>query len=267
MKEYFSHDFQSRDDKKIVQLRIKYGWEGYGLYWALVEMLHESVDHTLECERNALVMRTQCDEKYISEFVQYAIEIDLFTLVDDGKSFTSVSVLKRVNEREAKSLKARKSADSRWKVSDANAMRTHSSDECDRNAIKGKKRKEKESKVLEDCESLSATQNPSPQKEKLPPGFRPNTEVFESHVWLSAEEHHKLVQEFNGKNVAAKTIALSTGIENGLKKYTSFKNHYATLRNWLTNDAANGKLQMPKEDVFAKLKEKFAAEEALEHGN
>jgi len=30
---YFSHDSNARQDEKIIKLRMKLGWEGYGLYW------------------------------------------------------------------------------------------------------------------------------------------------------------------------------------------------------------------------------------------
>ena len=39
---YFSHDSNARNDEKVLMLRAKHGWEGYGLYWALVEMMFEN---------------------------------------------------------------------------------------------------------------------------------------------------------------------------------------------------------------------------------
>ena len=38
---YFSHDFNSRNDRKIIDLRMRYGMEGLGIYWCLIEALHE----------------------------------------------------------------------------------------------------------------------------------------------------------------------------------------------------------------------------------
>jgi len=34
---YFSLDSNARDDPKILQLRMEMGWEGYGLFWAIIE--------------------------------------------------------------------------------------------------------------------------------------------------------------------------------------------------------------------------------------
>ena len=38
-KDYFSHDYHSRDHLRDV--RKDFGLEGYGLYWCIVEILHE----------------------------------------------------------------------------------------------------------------------------------------------------------------------------------------------------------------------------------
>lgn len=156
MKEYFSHDFHSRLDSKIVNMRIDWGAEGYGIYWMLVELLHEEPSHTLTCERNALAMRTQCDGDRVVQYVQDCIsKYDLFIYDKESNSFTSHSVLERAKVREEKSTKARKSAESRWKDGNANAMRTQCDTASERNAIKVKESKEKKRKDLRVCVGTS----------------------------------------------------------------------------------------------------------------
>ena len=39
---YFSHDYNASQDAKILNMRSVLGWEGYGLYWQLVERLAEA---------------------------------------------------------------------------------------------------------------------------------------------------------------------------------------------------------------------------------
>src|SRR4051812_45989014 len=41
---YFRHDYNSRNDAKILELRAEFGYEGYGVYWALIETLAEDSD-------------------------------------------------------------------------------------------------------------------------------------------------------------------------------------------------------------------------------
>lgn len=44
---YFSHDSNARNDEKILMLRAEHGWQGYGLYWALLEMMFEAKETCL----------------------------------------------------------------------------------------------------------------------------------------------------------------------------------------------------------------------------
>lgn len=130
MKEYFSHDYVSREDEKIKRLLYAHNMTGYGIYWALVEMLYQNEGYCLfECDRIAFDLHTQSDviESVICDF-------ELFKI--DGNKFYSESVLRRLSLRSEKSEKARTSAFQRW---NANAMRTQS----DGNAIKEKKSKGK----------------------------------------------------------------------------------------------------------------------------
>ena len=39
---YFDHDYNARNDQKILELRSEYGWAGYGIYFAIIEVLCES---------------------------------------------------------------------------------------------------------------------------------------------------------------------------------------------------------------------------------
>jgi len=39
---YFDHDYNARNDQKILELRAEFGWEGYGIFFALLECLCES---------------------------------------------------------------------------------------------------------------------------------------------------------------------------------------------------------------------------------
>jgi hypothetical protein len=45
---YFSHDANARNDLKCVKLRQSLGLEGYGIFWAIIEILRETDDHKLK---------------------------------------------------------------------------------------------------------------------------------------------------------------------------------------------------------------------------
>ena len=152
MKEYFSHDYHARSDEKFVKLRVKEDWYWYGLYWCIIEKLYES-DWYIERDYESIAydLRTEC------ECIQRIIEdYNLFKF--EWNMIYSDWVLERLKLRNSKSKKAKQSAQARWtkeKQGNANALR----DECESNAIKGNKRKGKES-----IESSSVVIATTPQK-------------------------------------------------------------------------------------------------------
>lgn len=142
MNEYFTHDYNARNDLSVKKLFMSEGLAGIGLYWCLVEMLYEKNGYIdINCIPTiAFDLRTT--EEKINEI------IDKYNLFSRNKTkFFSKSVLKRLNVRNEKSEKARKSAEKRWvkshNESNANEMRTHN----ESNAIKEKEIKEKEIKL------------------------------------------------------------------------------------------------------------------------
>jgi Domain of unknown function (DUF4373) len=138
---YFSHDSNAKDDPKILQLRMEMGWEGYGLFWALIEMLRNESDHKMRTHYKSIAFALHTQEDSIKQLIN---DFDLFAI--EGEYFWSESLLKRMEMKESKSEKARQSAKKRWnQENDANAMRTHS--DSNANAMQLKESKVKESKV------------------------------------------------------------------------------------------------------------------------
>lgn len=136
---YFTHDYNARQDSKIKNLLRKHGIIAYGIYWAIIEDLYQNA--------NALPTDYECiafDLRTSDEMVKSIInDFDLF-VIKDGL-FGSLSVQRRIDERDAKSKKARDSAFARWNK-DANALPPQS----DSNAIKEKKEKEKKEKEIKE---------------------------------------------------------------------------------------------------------------------
>ena len=148
MSEYFSHDYNARNDLNMKKLFMGEGLSGIGLYWCLVEMLYEKNGY-IDLEYIPIIA---FDLRTTEEQVNNVIDkYNLFCKNDTH--FFSNSVLKRLDLRNEKSEKAKKSANARW--NNANAMRTHN----DSNAIK-----EKESKVnkIKDKEKESIEKEPTP---------------------------------------------------------------------------------------------------------
>jgi hypothetical protein len=205
---YFSHDANARNDPKILALRSVYGYEGYGWYWALIEMLREQRDYKLKLDGkydcNAYAMQMQCTADAVKKFINDCIfEFELFD--SDGVYFWSNSLIRRMGLREEKSDKARKAALARWEKDkephserNADAMQTHS----ERNAIKGKESKVKESSKKHYAEFVSLTE----------------------------DEYLKLINE-HGKDFVDRCIEVLDNYKGSTGK--RYKSDYRTILNWV----------------------------------
>lgn len=161
---YFSHDCNARNDPKILAMRSKYGSEGYGWYWMIIEILREQPEYKLENNKYlciTLAMQLQCDNNAVHGYVENCInEYKLFE--SDGKYFWSNSLIRRMSQKDSKSEKARRAANARWHKGLSTKNSNGNNDEknndnacampkqCGSNAIKEKK--VKESKVKESKE-------------------------------------------------------------------------------------------------------------------
>lgn len=56
------------------------------------------------------------------------------------------------------------------------------------------------------------------------------------HVHMTQEEYGKLIERYGEALTESKIAALDTNIQNGIKKYIAFKDHYATVGNWCRNE-------------------------------
>lgn len=134
---YFSHDYTARSDEKIKNLIYDFGYQGYGIYWALIEELYQNAN-ALQTNYKRIAFDMRVEEKIIESIVQ---NYGLFIV--ENEYFGSLSVQRRLDMRNEKSNKARESAQKRW-TKDANALQTQS----ESNAIKESKVKENKRKVF-----------------------------------------------------------------------------------------------------------------------
>jgi hypothetical protein len=107
---YFQHDYHSREDGKLLEIKMKHGMSGVGTYWCLVEMLHEGGGY-IETKQNLLAFQLQVDEQIITDIVERC-----FSVEDD--KITSNRVKLNLFEREQKKIhnqeKGKRGAEVRW---------------------------------------------------------------------------------------------------------------------------------------------------------
>lgn len=129
---YFTHDYNARNDYKMLSLLDSFGMEGIGVYWCVIEMLYEEDGYLLleDIDDVTKALRTN------TTVLRGVINSKLFK--KDDKKFWSESVLRRLNVRKEKSEKARQSVSKRYERT------TNVNERIPSNTIKGKERKVKE---------------------------------------------------------------------------------------------------------------------------
>ena len=118
-KTYFNHDSNARNDYRIIKLRSKLGYEGYGIFWSLLEMLFIEENKICIEDYDALAFGLQCDANKLKQVIE---DFDLFVIEDD--CFYSKRLNNHIEEINNKSIKAKENANKRW--NNANAMQTQS---------------------------------------------------------------------------------------------------------------------------------------------
>lgn len=141
---YFSHDYSCTNDPKIQALLGKYGARGYGIYWRIVEILHEDPTHKMQMKPyvfEAISSTFNEPTENVKEIITYAVEVcELFVLKNNAIHSRRVlnNLQKRNQIKEARSYAGKKSAEARKKQKLTNVQQ---------NATK--ESKVKESKVKE----------------------------------------------------------------------------------------------------------------------
>lgn len=95
---YFKHDAYARHDPKIKSMMNKYGAQGYGRFWIVIEMLRESRTYKLEYEDylwETLAEEMKCSVQDAQDFINDCInKYKLF--IKDDTFFYSASLLSRM---------------------------------------------------------------------------------------------------------------------------------------------------------------------------
>jgi hypothetical protein len=95
---WFKHDYNARNDEKILELRSEYGVEGYGIYWMLIESMCETSCGGLKASLiGGLSHGFGVAKARLSEIIKFCIEIGLF--YDENGTYYSKRLLKHKQER------------------------------------------------------------------------------------------------------------------------------------------------------------------------
>lgn len=148
MNNYFPHDSNARNSDKLLPVRMKYGAEGYGIYFMILERLRDEKNYMSVKDYNVLAFDLRVDTSKIKDLVE---NFGLFAFTDDGECFYSEGFNKRMEIKDEKSKKrsaaGKKGAEKRWqKNSNANTKAMAMPSNSDGKESKGKETKVKNTK-------------------------------------------------------------------------------------------------------------------------
>lgn len=85
---YFSHDADAAEDMRCCRLRRRYGWEGYGRWWRLCELLAAEHGHRLDMGDEDVVgivaMKLDMEDEELVKFVMFLAEVGLLRKTPRG---------------------------------------------------------------------------------------------------------------------------------------------------------------------------------------
>jgi hypothetical protein len=98
---WFKHDANANGDAKLKRVRIKYGLEGYGLYWYCLELIAGDVSKdkiTFELEHDAEIISHDTGLHYerVQEMMTYMVNLGLFE--QEGGLITCVKMAQRIDQ-------------------------------------------------------------------------------------------------------------------------------------------------------------------------
>jgi hypothetical protein len=81
---YFDHDYNARNDQKILELRAEFGWTGYAIYFSLLECLCESKGFIKREALAGLSLGLNMDKAELIIMIDFCLKISLFYENKDG---------------------------------------------------------------------------------------------------------------------------------------------------------------------------------------
>ena len=92
---YFAHDCNARHDPKIIKRCTKFGLEGYGFYFCLLEIMRESADYSINLtDLETVAYQLHLSIEKVNDLINYCIAIKL--LISNGNQVYSESFIDRM---------------------------------------------------------------------------------------------------------------------------------------------------------------------------
>lgn len=241
---YFSHDSNARNSEKLLNVRMKYGVAGYGIYFMIIERLREEVEYMSVTDYNVIAFDLRVDSSVVKAIVE---DFGLFDFTEDGEFFYSESLMRRMSAKDniskSRSAAGKKAANIRWereRKKKEQEMKTQSlrpefvanaQKSCSKRITNAHKKDAKEKKRKEkniDIERLSVTNDKK--------DFISALSFYQNNYPIQNEQDKMLIAGYVSEyGVTDVLSAMQMTLD---QKKSSMKYTGGILRNWRKRDQA-----------------------------
>lgn len=263
-KQSFLHDSGAHTDERIMELRARHGWAGYGLYWAIIELMRANTELQINTSRvAALAYGLHAEEALLRGVLDVGLEVGLFE--QEGVYLFSPSLKRRIAafeaQKQARAERARTASARRWqsRTSDTASPEANissgldaqaSAEQCISNATA----------LLEQCSvnintnlNLNKNQNKNQNKntntstEAARTSKTRQTKLLDDEpdrlsiapkIVMTAKEQATLIEEFGAESVNYHVKVCSDYLVSSGKVK---KNSASFIRNWIRREVAERK--------------------------
>lgn len=176
---YFPHDSNARNDERLVNVRMKHGPAGYGVYFMLVERLREDPEYMSVVDYNLIAFDLRIDaslaKSIIRDFGLFAFTVD----PERGECFYSESLRQRMARKDEITAKRKAASAIGVSVRQENREKTKTTETSSQMVAETrpngtpngseKRTKGKESKVKENSTSSPYVEEVRPSSDGAPP--------------------------------------------------------------------------------------------------
>lgn len=106
--QFFKHEANERNNTKVMKLRFKHGWAGYGVYQGLLELLFDN-DGSLDNDPEIIAWELGAEQELVTSILN---DFDLFYIVN--KTVRCEKIDNDIDFILEKSNSAKKAAEARW---------------------------------------------------------------------------------------------------------------------------------------------------------
>ena len=86
---YFDHDYNTRQDQKIMALVANYKMEGYGVFWSCIEIMATDTDGYLQAEAiPAIEASLSVAQGWLKPYLEWCVSMQLFKKCEHGNYYS-----------------------------------------------------------------------------------------------------------------------------------------------------------------------------------